>query len=235
MGFHRVKVGSPGGAGEAARLEPEDRFDCRPGKGDRMTDNRNDILFKEALDQFGHLFSEARKTGLADPSLASLATADEAGRPTLRTMTIDRFDENGFVFFTNSASRKGSHLAEHPYAAICFYWQPLNEQVTLEGKVEKVPESDAVKWWTSRSRDNQFAAWASNQSARLESRDTLHKRLAKCREQFVDGRVPKPPHWGGYRLEPERIEFWHGGWRHLHERVCYQRGATGWEKFLLNP
>jgi pyridoxamine 5'-phosphate oxidase len=150
-------------------------------------------------------------------------------------MTISHFDENGFVFFTNNESRKGKELNKQPHAAICFYWQPLNEQVTVEGPVELVSESDAATWWLSRSRDNQFAAWASEQSARLDSRDTLQKRLAKCREQFIDGRVPKPPHWCGYRIKPERIEFWHGGWRHLHERVCYQHNGSGWEKFLLNP
>lgn len=150
-------------------------------------------------------------------------------------MTISYFDEDGFVFFTSSMSRKGVQLEERPVAAVCFYWQPLNEQVTIEGRVEKVAQSDAEKWWVARSRDNQFAAWASEQSARLESRDTLQKRLAKCREQFIDGRVPKPPHWCGYRLKPERIEFWHGGWRHLHERVCYELNESGWDRFLLSP
>lgn len=200
-----------------------------------MKGEHDDLMFNEALSHFEHLFSEAGKSGLAEPAVATLATVDESGRPTLRTMTISQFDEDGFVFFTSSGSRKGRHLEARPYGAICFYWNPLNEQVILEGPVEKVPESDAVKWWASRSRDNQFAAWASEQSARLDGRGTLHQRLTKCREQFIDGRVPKPPHWCGYRLKPERMEFWHAGWRHLHERVCYQRGATGWERFLLNP
>lgn len=200
-----------------------------------MTHENEGSLLEEALDRFKHLFLEARKTGLAEPSVATLATVGETGRPSLRTMTISHFDENGFVFFTNNASRKGRDLGGQPYAAICFYWQPLNEQVMVEGPVELVSENDAAKWWLSRSRDNQFAAWASEQSARLDSRDTLQKRLAKCREQFIDGRVPKSPHWCGYRVKPERIEFWHGGWRHLHERVCYRHDGSGWEKFLLNP
>jgi len=200
-----------------------------------MTNDRDDTLYEEALDRFTHLFLEAKKTGAGEASVATLATADQEGRPTLRTMNINHFDENGFVFFTSSGSRKGRQLGEQPYAALCFYWSPMNEQVTVEGSVLKLPEEDAVKWWVSRSRDHQFAAWASEQSAVLENRETLQKRLAKCREQFVDGRVPKPPHWCGYRLAPARIEFWHGGWRHLHERVCYQRGAPGWEKFLLSP
>lgn len=200
-----------------------------------MTDDPDKPLLSEALERFTHLYLEARKSGLAEPSVATLATVDGSGRPTLRSMAISHFDENGFVFFTSSGSRKGTHLEHQPFAAICFYWEPLNEQITVEGPVGKIPGSDAEKWWISRSRDNQFAAWASEQSARLDSRDTLQKRLAKCREQFIDGRVPKPPHWCGYRLEPERIEFWHGGWRHLHERVCYELTPSGWDKFLLNP
>jgi pyridoxamine 5'-phosphate oxidase len=200
-----------------------------------MTEERDKPLLREAVDRLGHLFSEARKSGLAEPSVATLATVNGDGRPTLRTMGISHFDENGFVFFTSSGSRKGLHLEHRPFAALCFYWEPLNEQVTVEGTVSRVPESDAEKWWVSRSRDNQFAAWASEQSARLDSRDSLQKRLARCREQFIDGRVPKPPHWGGYRLNPERIEFWHGGWRHLHERICYELTPSGWDRYLLNP
>lgn len=203
--------------------------------GDGVADKHDAPLLVEALDRFTHLYVEARKSGIAEPSVATLATVDDAGRPTLRSMAISHFDRAGFVFFTSSGSRKGVHLEDRPFAALCFYWEPLNEQITLEGPVEKVPESDAEKWWVARSRDNQFAAWASEQSARLDSRDTLQKRLAKCREQFIDGRVPKPPHWCGYRLQPQRIEFWHGGWRRLHERVCYERSSNGWDKYLLNP
>lgn len=200
-----------------------------------MTSDSHSTLLEEAMARYTHLHLEARKSGLAEPSVATLATVGQDGRPTLRSMAISHFDENGFVFFTNSGSRKGDHLAHRPVAALCFYWEPLNEQISVEGPVEKIPESEAEKWWNGRSRDNQFAAWASEQSARLDSRDTLQKRLAKCREQFVDGRVPKPPHWCGYRVVPERIEFWHGGWRHLHERVCYELTASGWDKYLLSP
>jgi len=200
-----------------------------------MTVDNHDALLKEAIERYAHLHGEARKSGQAEPSVATLATVDRDGRPTLRSMFISHFDDGGFVFFTSNGSRKGVHLAERPVAAICFYWEVLNEQVAVEGPVERVPESEAEKWWNARSRDNQFAAWASEQSARLDSRDTLQKRLAKCREQFVDGRVPKPPHWCGYRIVPERIEFWHGGWRHLHERICYELTPSGWDKFLLSP
>lgn len=224
-GVLRVLLGSPQ-IGEGPR---------RNQRRSTMTEICDNALYDEALDRFTHLFLEAKKTGQAEASVATLATVGENGRPTLRTMTINHFDKHGLVFFTSSGSRKGRQLSRQPHAALCFHWGVLNEQVTIEGPVVRMPEDDAVKWWVSRSRDNQFAAWASEQSARLDNRETLQKRLAKCREQFIDGRVPKPPHWCGYRLDPERIEFWHGGWRHLHERVCYQRGESGWEKFLLSP
>ena len=194
-----------------------------------------DQVYEEALDRFRYLFNEAQKTGLREPAAMTLATASREGRASVRTMVVRKFDNRGFAFFTNSRSRKGKDLAENPQAALCFFCQPLWEQVTIEGHVEVLDKEEADNWWASRPRDNQFAAWASNQSAPLESRELLERRLDKCHEQFVDGRVPRPPHWLGYRLVPERIEFWKTGWRRLHERECYQRGAQGWEKLLLNP
>lgn len=191
--------------------------------------------FAEALDRFTHLFEEAQKTGMREPAAMTLATAGEDGRPTVRTMVVRKFDARGFVFFTNSRSRKGQHLNVNPNAALCFFCQPLWEQVIIEGGVEIIDEEEADQWWASRPRDNQFAAWASNQSAPLESRELLERRLEKCHDQFVNGRVPRPPHWLGYRLVPRRIEFWKTGWRRLHERVCYERGEQGWRRTLLNP
>lgn len=194
-----------------------------------------DEVYAEAIDRFRHLYDEAQKTGLREPAAMTLATSDEKGRPSVRTMVVRKFDDRGFVFFTNRRSRKGQHLDRNPHAALCFFCQPLWEQVTIEGRVEVVTDEEADNWWASRPRDNQFAAWASDQSAQLESRQLLERRLEKCHEQFVDGRVPRPPHWLGYRLVPDRVEFWKTGWRRLHERECYQRRDGGWEKILLNP
>ena len=191
--------------------------------------------FAEALDRFTHLFEEAQKTGIREPAAMTLATVGEAGQPSVRTMVVRKFDARGFVFFTNSRSRKGQHLGANPNAALCFFCQPLWEQVTIEGSVEVIDDDEADQWWASRPRDNQFAAWASNQSAPLESRELLERRLEKCHDQFVNGRVPRPPHWLGYRLVPDRIEFWKTGWRRLHERVCYEDTEQGWRRTLLNP
>lgn len=191
--------------------------------------------YTEALDRFRHLFDEAQKTGVREPAAMTLATTNSDGRPSVRTMVIRKFDERGFVFFTNSHSRKGQHLKDNPQAALCFFCQPLWEQVTIEGTIEVIDDAEADQWWASRPRDNQFAAWASDQSAPLESRELLERRLEKCHDQFVNGRVPRPPHWLGYRLVPTRIEFWKTGWRRLHERVCYENGADGWQRILLNP
>lgn len=196
---------------------------------------QDDTIYLEAINQFTHLYTEAKKSGTDEPSVMFLATTDESGKPSVRTMTFSHFDPMGFVFFTNSHSRKGAHLNVVPFAAMCFFWSRLKEQITIEGPISKVSDDDADQWWLSRTRDQQFAAWASDQSAHLENRETLRKRLDKCREQFIDGRVPKPPHWIGYKLIPERIEFWHAGWRYLHERVCYENSDSGWRKFFLNP
>ncbi len=194
----------------------------------------NEIL-AEALDKLRHLFEEARKTTVREPAAMTLATADAQGRPSVRTMVVKQFDERGFVFFTNIKSRKGEQLKENPYAALCFFCEPLMIQVTIEGSVEVVTEEEADAWWKSRPRDNQFAAWASEQSAPLDDRSTLEDRLAEYHERFKDQRVPRAPHWSGYRLIPDRIEFWQTGWRRLHERICYCRSDGDWIKTLLYP
>jgi len=191
--------------------------------------------YAEALARFQHIFDEAQKTGVAEPAAMVLATTDAEGRPSVRTMVVRRFDERGFVFFTNELSRKGRQLAENPRAALCFYCQPLKEQVTIEGVVERVSDAEADDWWRSRPRDNQFAAWASDQSATLDTHQTLQKRLSDAYERFRDRQVPRAPNWVGYRLVPDRLEFWHTGWRHLHERVCYTQTAEGWTVSLLYP
>ena len=192
-------------------------------------------LYDEALTRFQQLFAEAQKTDLREPAAMTLATATADGLPSIRTMVVKHFDRRGFVFFTNSHSRKGSQLADNPHAALCFFCQPLWEQVTIEGDVEVIDGDDVDHWWSSRSRDKQFAAWACEQSAPLESLEVLEARLAERRAEYADGRVPRPPHWFGYRLVPRRFEFWKTGWRHLHERVCYQRDESGWRKELLYP
>lgn len=192
-------------------------------------------LYAEALERFRHLFEEARKTGIAEPAAMVLATVDADGQPSVRTMAVRRFDERGFVFFTSRRSRKAKQLTQNPRAALCFFCQPLKEQVTIEGSIELVEDSEADAWWRRRPRDSKFAAWASTQSAPIESLDSMKQRLKEAREQFGDEQVPRAPDWEGFRLVPERIEFWRTGWRHLHERVCYSKGDNGWTVTLLQP
>lgn len=195
-----------------------------------------DDLYGQALKEFQYLLKEANKTVPPKPMIMALATADAAGRPSVRTVVLEAVDERGVVFFTHLHSRKGRHLASNPRAAVCFFWPSLKQQVEVEGTVERVTEEEADAYWARRDRDSQLAAWASHQSEPLASRETLTRRLLEYRKRFdFERQVPRPPYWSGFRIVPERIEFWKAGWRHLHERVCYQRSETGWSVTLLNP
>lgn len=193
------------------------------------------ILYQDPYERFSDLFERAKHTGLREPGAMTLATADARGRPTCRTVLLKILDDRGFVFFTNFNSRKGGHLAENPRASLCFFWQTLFEQVLVDGTVEIVADDEADGYWRTRPRDSQLGAWASDQSEPLDSRETLDKRLTGYDEQFIDDQVPRPPHWSGFRVVPDRIEFWRSGWHRMHERECYVRTQDGWSLSLLNP
>lgn len=195
----------------------------------------NTSLYDEALRRFGDLLDAANKTDLREPSAMMLATADAEGRPSLRTMLLKRFDAEGFVFFTNSHSRKGRDLDENPHAALCFFWQPLMQQVRIEGSVVHISAEESDKYWETRLRDSQLGAWASQQSDPLENRELLEHEVREYHDKFVNQGVPRPPHWLGYRVVPECIEFWKSGWHRLHERVLYKKTPDGWYKTLLYP
>lgn len=189
----------------------------------------------EAINRFRSLFEQAKQADLREPSAMTLATADHKGRPSARTVLLKVIDERGFVFFTNINSRKGRQLADNPYAALCFFWQPLMQQVTVEGKVEALRDGEADAYWATRPRTSQLGAWASRQSEPLNDRETLERRYAELDEQFSDRLVPRPPHWSGFRIIPERIEFWRSQPHRLHERVCYRKQDDEWDVTLLNP
>jgi pyridoxamine 5'-phosphate oxidase len=192
-------------------------------------------LYAEALNRFRDLLEEARKTNLPEPTSTTLATTDASGHPTARTVLLKGLDNRGFTFFTNLNSRKGRQLHENPRAAMCFFWQYLMQQVVVEGLVELISDEEADAYWVTRERNSQLCAWASKQSSVLDSRETLSRRLAEFRERFMDRQIPRPRNWSGYRLVPERIEFWTAGWHRPHERVCYQKSLSGWSVTLLYP
>lgn len=192
-------------------------------------------LYREALARFETVFARAGETEVREPSAVILATADAHARPSARTVLLKGVDERGFVFYTNSRSRKGRELRENPWAALVFFWPTVFEQVQVEGSVEPVSDEESDAYWATRRRESRLGAWASEQSAPLASRDELSARYGEHEHRFAGVEVPRPPHWRGYRVVPERIEFWRPGDHRLNERECYERADGGWRKFLLNP
>lgn len=194
-------------------------------------------LYSEALDTFASLLKEATDGGDPEPTAMTVATADSQGRPAARTVLLKAFDARGFVFYTNYESRKGRQLAENPQAALLFLWKTLREQVQvkIEGGVEPVSLAEADDYFASRPRPSQIGAWASIQSQTLDSRETFEARITAFEAKFEDVDVPRPPHWSGFRLVPERIEFWYGARFRLHERHHYQRVDGRWTKRMLYP
>lgn len=195
-----------------------------------------DPLRTEALARFSALLAEAIASDDPEPTAMSLATAVD-GRVSVRIVLLKGVDERGFRFFTNRASDKGRQLAAHPRAALCFHWKQLHGgmQVRIEGGVEQLPDAESDAYFASRPRGSQIGAWASLQSSPLPERAVFEARIAEMEARFAGGPVPRPPHWGGFLVRPERIEFWHAGDFRLHERVLYEALPAGWGKRLLYP
>ena len=188
---------------------------------------------------FARWFDEARAAGVREPNAMTLATADADGRPSARVVLLKGLDARGFVFYTNYRSRKGEDLTANPRAALAFWWEPLERQVRIEGDVERVAEEVSDAYFASRPRGSRLGAWASEQSRVVPSREALEARLEEVEEKYDDGHIPRPPHWGGYRVVPARFEFWQGRPNRLHDRLEYVPAGgpdgTGWGIRRLAP
>ncbi|MBB4211774.1 pyridoxamine 5'-phosphate oxidase [Rhodothalassium salexigens DSM 2132] len=185
---------------------------------------------------FERWFAEAEASEPSDPNAMILSTADARGRPAARAVLLKGWDRSGFVFYTNLRSDKGHHLTENPQASLLFYWKIAYRQVRIEGRVEPVPAADADAYFASRPRGSQIGAWASDQSHPLPGgRVELEQRIADMEKRYEGQEVPRPPHWSGYCVIPDRFEFWQGQEYRLHDRMVYSRDGERWTFGLLFP
>ncbi|MFZ2235222.1 MAG: pyridoxamine 5'-phosphate oxidase [Dokdonella sp.] len=199
--------------------------------------NATDSLLQEAMQTFVELLDEAKASIDPEPTAMTLSTADGNGRVSARVVLLKGHDEDGFRFFTNRTSAKGRQLGAHHQAALCFHWKQLRDgvQVRVEGTVAELPDPDSDAYFATRPRGSQLGAWASLQSQPLPDRETFEQRLAEFDAKFDGSEVPRPPHWGGYLLTPDRIEIWYGARYRLHERWQYTRDGDVWSKQMLYP
>jgi pyridoxamine 5'-phosphate oxidase len=197
----------------------------------------SDALYQEAIATFRVLLDEAIASGDREPTAMTLATVGADGRVSARIVLLKSVDADGFRFFTNYESRKGAQIAAHSGVALCFHWKLVGEQVQVrvEGDVSKASASESDAYFSTRPRGSQIGAWASLHSKALPDRGTFEQRIAETERRFEGTDVPRPPHWGGYVVKPDRIEFWYGAKHRLHERVAYVREGGSWSKGLLYP
>jgi pyridoxamine 5'-phosphate oxidase len=191
--------------------------------------------WNEPFERFAALFAEARAAIPQDPNAMQLATVGADGRPAVRTVLMKDFDTRGWVFFGNHLSRKGRDLAAHPVAALNFFWPVLGVQVRIEGQVAPVSEAESDAYFATRPRPSQVGAWASLQSQPLDSRGTLEARVEELARAYQGRSVPRPKHWGGWRLSPDHLEFWKAHPDRLHWREVYDRAGEGWTRSMLYP
>lgn len=180
-------------------------------------------------------FADAARTELNDPNAMTLATATKQGKPSARIVLLKGVDRDGFVFYTNTKSRKGEELAANPHAALLFHWKTLGRQIRVEGGIKPVTAAEADAYFYSRPKESRVGAWASDQSRPLPDRATLLSRLAELEQNFPGEDVPRPPHWSGYRLKPVSFEFWQDMPFRLHDRLSYVRSGQDWTATRLYP
>ena len=192
-------------------------------------------LLSSPFEQFELWFRQAQQAQLAEPNAMSLATASDQAVPALRTVLLKYFDDNGFVFFTNYSSNKARDINVNPQVALMFPWVALERQVVIQGRAEKISSAESLRYFISRPPGSQLGAWVSHQSSVITGRKVLEMKLAQMQQKFRDGKIPLPDFWGGYRVVPEKIEFWQGRPSRLHDRFLYSRQAGEWHIDRLAP
>jgi pyridoxamine 5'-phosphate oxidase len=196
------------------------------------------LIPPDPIERFRSVYALAEKIDrsiLPEPNAMSLGTVDETGQPSVRIVLLKGLDERGFVFYTNYEGRKGRQLVTNPKAALCFYWPTIDIQVRIEGTATKVTDEEADAYFATRHRLSQIGAWASRQSEPLETPTALDERVRKYEKKFEGKDIPRPKYWSGFRVRPERIEFWKGKPNRLHERHLYTRVGTGWKIETIYP
>lgn len=192
-------------------------------------------LMIDPVQQFSDWFEQARKTDIADPTAMILATVDQSGRPSQRTVLLKYYDESGFVFFTNYESRKAREIAENSKVCLLFVWLELERQIMISGEALKISAAESAKYFMSRPKDSQVAAWVSSQSHGLSSRQMLLQKFSEMKKKFGEGKIPLPAFWGGYKVVPDEYEFWQGRKSRLHDRFHYTPTEDGWAIERLAP
>lgn len=190
---------------------------------------------REPFEQFARWMQDAVQAQIPDANAMNLATVGSDSRPSSRVVLLKGFSNEGFVFYTNYGSRKAGDLESNPFAAIHFYWAELERQINISGRAARVPREESEEYFRSRPFESRIGAWASQQSRPIASRDELETAFAELSARHADGDVPLPPFWGGYRIVPDRFEFWQGRESRLHDRICYTLAAGEWQITRLSP